>query len=103
MLTPSRARRWFGTNLETTAPEALSALGSSKGAAGIGKYLGTGAPKPVVAAGLKRKEAPTPSELVGDIGGADIGGAAGGGALSAAAAKRKKKAGGSGFGDFSAW
>ncbi|POY75263.1 putative Peptidylprolyl isomerase [Rhodotorula taiwanensis] len=94
---------WFGTNLEITAPEALSALGSSNGAAGIGKYLGTGAPKSIVAAGLKRKEAPTPSELVGELGGADIGSVAGGGALSAAAAKRKKKAGGSGFGDFSAW
>ncbi|GAA5987359.1 hypothetical protein JCM10908_001926 [Rhodotorula pacifica] len=94
---------WFGTNLETTGPSALAALGSSKSTAGIGKYLATGAPTPVITgAGLKRKDAPTPSELVGQLGDPD-GGVGGGGTVSAAAAKRKKKAAGGGFGDFSAW
>ncbi|GAA5957162.1 hypothetical protein JCM8115_003975 [Rhodotorula mucilaginosa] len=97
---------WFGTNLETTGPSALAALGSSSSSsstAGIGKYLASGAPTPTITgAGLKRKDAPTPSELVERLGDPDGGG--GGGVMSAAAAKRKKKAaGGGGFGDFSAW
>lgn len=95
---------WFGTNLETTGPSALAALGSSSSnsTAGIGKYLASGAPTPTITgARLKRKDAPTPSELVERLGDPDGGG--GGGAMSAAAAKRKKKAAGGGFGDFSAW
>ncbi|GAA5881575.1 hypothetical protein JCM3774_005355 [Rhodotorula dairenensis] len=100
---------WFGTNLETSGPSALAALGGggdSKSSAGVGKYLASGAPTPTITgAGLKRKNAPTASELIGQLGDPD-GGAGSGSAAAAAAAKRKKKAaggGGGGFGDFSAW
>lgn len=87
--------------MEKTGPTALAALGGSKSSAGIGKYLASGAPVPTITgAGLKRKDAPTASELVGQLGDPDGGGTS---AAAAAAAKRKKKAAGGGFGDFSAW
>ncbi|GAA6017581.1 hypothetical protein JCM8202_000340 [Rhodotorula sphaerocarpa] len=103
---------WFGTNLEKNGPAALAALGgggsssTGGGAGGVGKYLSSGtaaAPAPIVGAGLKRKDAPTPSELLKQLGepGDRAGSGAGGG--SAAAAKRKRKGGAGGFGDFSAW